>query len=180
MKYLTVCLGALLAIGLAVAATPASAGEFVRNNDCFKCPPLPRFDTTEVMKNAKEIDHSKVIETESVVPSKRLIETNHLVIHENEIRNVGTIQHNHTIIEKELVLRKQNVFHKNVNTEVNLVENKFNTERKHVVEEREIPGREVFLKECNCERRESPLHSFGMAQAADAYGSAPRYVKSRY
>lgn len=179
MKYLTVCLGALLACGLA-AASPASAGGYGGggfHNDCFKCPPPRNYDTQEVVKQTKEVDHSAVIETQSVVPSKRLIETNHLVIHENETRHVGTIQHNHTIIEKELILRKNNVDHKYVNTVVNLVENQFHTERKHVVEEKEIPGEVRHLRNCNCE---SPLRAYGMATGADAYGAAPRYVKSKY
>jgi hypothetical protein len=181
MKYLTVCLGALLAVGLAVSS-PASAGDYGGRgggfrNDCYKCPPPRNYDTQEVVKQTKDIDHSAVIETQSVVPSKRLVETNALIIHENEIRNVGTIQHNHTIIEKELVLTKHNVDHKYVNTVVNLVEHKYNTQRQHVVEEKEIPGEERHLRECNCE---SPIRAYGMAQARDAYGSAPRYVKSRY
>ena len=75
-----------------------------------------------------------------MVPSKRLIETNHLIIRENETRNIGVVQYNHTIIEKELILTKRNVDTKTVNTVVNLVEHKYNTERKRVVEEREIPG----------------------------------------
>jgi hypothetical protein len=178
MKYLTVCLGALLAVGLAVAATSASAGDYGRRyNDCYKCPPPKNYDSQEVVKQTKDVDHTRVIETQSVVPSKRLIETNHLIIHENETRNVGTIQHNHTIIEKELVLTKRNVDNKYVNTVVNLVEHKYNTERKHVVEERELPGVVRDLRECNCEK---PLQSYGMAQSANAYASAPRYVKSRY
>jgi hypothetical protein len=113
-----------------------------------------------VVKQSRDVDHSRVIETQSVVPSKRVIETNHLIIQENETRNIGTIQHNHTIIEKELVLTKRNVDTKVVNTVVNL----------------EIPGEHRNLRECNCE---SPLRAYGMAKVADAYGSAPKYVKSR-
>jgi hypothetical protein len=177
MKYLTVCTGALLAVALAMSATPASAGGGYKQgdgyrSDCYKCPRArPNYDSTEVIKDTKEVDHSRVIETQSVVPSRRVIETNHLVIHENETRNVGTVQHNHTIIEKELVLTKRNVDHKYVNTEVNLVEHKYNTERKRVVEERELPG-EVRHLRCECpERKAAPLR---------AYGMAPKYVSSRY
>ncbi len=68
--------------------------------DCYKCPPPRNYDSQEVVKQTKDVDHSRVIETQSVVPSKRLIETNHLIIRENETRNIGTVQHNHTIIEK--------------------------------------------------------------------------------
>jgi hypothetical protein len=130
-----------------------------------------------VVKQTKDVDHTRVIETQSVVPSKRLIETNHLIIRENETRNVGTVQHNHTIIEKELVLTKRNVDTKLVNTNVNLVEHKYNTQRQRVVEEREIPGENRNLTNCNCD---SPVRAYGMAQGANAYGSAPKYVNSRY
>src|ERR1044071_3031678 len=115
MKYLTVCQGALLALSLAVVSTSASAGDYGgHQRDCYKCPPPRNYDTQEVVKQTKDVDHSRTIETQSVVPSKRLIETNHLIIRENETRNVGTIQHNHTIIEKELVLTKRNVDTKQV------------------------------------------------------------------
>ena len=114
MKYLTVCQGALLALSLAVVSTSAFAGDYQAGGyggqrDCYKCPPPRNYDTQEVVKQTKDVDHSRVIETQSVVPSKRVIETNHLIIQENETRNIGTVQHNHTIIEKELVLTKRNV-----------------------------------------------------------------------
>ena len=83
MKYLTVCRGALLALSLAVVSTSASAGDYGRN-DCYKCPPPRNYDSQEVVKKTRDVDHTRVIETQSVVPSKRLIETNHLIIHENE------------------------------------------------------------------------------------------------
>ena len=186
MKYLTVCQGALLALSLAVVSTSASAGDYDRGGqtagysgggrDCYKCPPPRNYDSQEVVKQTKDVDHSRTIETQSVVPSKRLIETNHLIIRENEVRNIGTVQHNHTIIEKELVLTKRNVDTKHVNTVVNLVEHKYNTQRQHVVEEREIPGENRDLRDCNCDR---PVQVYGMATQG-AYGSAPKYVKNRY
>jgi hypothetical protein len=190
MKYLTVCLGGLLALSLAVASTPASAGDYGRGpvdpgygvsapGNCYRCPPPRNYDSQEVVKQTKDVDHTRVIDTQSVVPSKRLIETNHLIIHENETRNTGTIQHNHTVIEKELILRKNNVDHKYVNTVLNLVENKYNTERKRIVEEREIPGEVRHLRDCNCDNN-SPVRAYGMASGANAYGSAPRYSNSRY
>jgi len=181
MKYLTVCQGALLAVVLAVAATPAMAGDRGGGyrNDCYKCPqPRPNYDSTEVLKQTRDVDHSRVIETQSVVPTKRLIETNHLIIRENETRNIGTVQHNHTIIEKELVLTKHNVDTKNVNTFVNLVEHKYHTERKHIVEERELPGEKRDIT-CNCDRG-GPLQVYGQAEPADSYARAPKYVKGRY
>lgn len=75
----------------------------VREQDCPNCPPPRHYDSTEVVKNSRDVDHSRVINTQSVVhvPS-RTKETNKLIIHENETRNVGTVQHNHTIIEKEI------------------------------------------------------------------------------
>src|SRR5437016_3209662 len=99
MKYLTVCQGTLLALSLAVVSTSANAGDYGGRgvsrpgytNDCYKCPPPRNYDTQEVVKQTKDVEQSRVIETQSVVPSKRLIETNHLIVHENEIRNVGTI-----------------------------------------------------------------------------------------
>jgi hypothetical protein len=191
MKYLTVCLGGLLALSLAAVATPASAGDYgggavysggggSSQSGCYRCPPPRNYDSQEVVKQTKDIDRSRVIETQSVVPSKRVIETNHLIIHENETRNTGTIQHNHTIVEKELILRKRNVDNKHVNTVVNLVEHKYNTQRKHIVEEREIPGEVRDLRDCNCESKGgAPLRAYGMANTT-SYGSAPRYVKGRY
>src|SRR3569832_238705 len=181
MKYLRVTKGALLALSLAVVSTSAFAGDYAGGygggRDCYKCPPPRNYDSQEVVKQTKDVDHSRTIETQSVVPSKRLIETNHLIIRENETRNIGTVQHNHTIIEKELVLTKRNVDTKTVNTVVNLVEHKYNTERKHIVEERALPGEVRDLRECNCDR-ERPLQSYGMATGS--YGSSPRYVRSRY
>ena len=184
MKYLTVTKGALLALSLAVVSTSAFAGDYNGGSsagyggqrDCYKCPPPRNYDSQEVVKKTRDVDHSRTIETQSVVPSKRLIETNHLIIHENEVRNVGTVQHNHTIIEKELVLTKRNVDNKYVNTVVNLVEHKYNTQRQHVVEEKELPGQVRDLKDCNCE---SPVRAYGMA-TGNAYAQAPKYVKNRY
>ena len=186
MKYLTVCQGALLALSLTVVSTSAFAGDYPGGggkagyNDCYKCPPPRNYDSQEVVKKTRDVDHSRTIETQSVVPSKRLIETNHLIIRENETRNIGTVQHNHTIIEKELVLTKRNVDTKNVNTVVNLVEHKYDTQRKRVVEEREIPGEHRDIT-CNCpDRKGGHLQVYGQAQSADAYARAPKYVKSKY
>jgi hypothetical protein len=186
MKYVATMLSAALVLGLAGIATEASAGgngygPRHGNRDCYKCPPPRNYDSTEVLKTTKDVDHSRTIETQSVVPSKRLIETNHLIIRENETRNVGVVQHNHTIIEKELVLTKRNVDTKHVNTVVNLVEHKYNTERKRVVEEREIPGENRDLRDCNCEHPGKGLPVYGQAtKPVDAYARAPKYVNSRY
>ena len=204
MKCLAVCLGGLLAVSLAVVPNSASAGDYRGgtsysgssgssyssgsstsgssgyassgySHGCGNCPPPRKYDSQEVVKTTKDVDHSRVIESQSVVPSKRLIETNHLIIRENETRNVGTVQHNHTIIEKELVLRKNNVDTKHVNTTVNLVEHKYNTERKRVVEEREIPGENRTLTDCNCDNK------YSRGNAVSSYGSGgTRYSNSRY
>ena len=191
MKHVAKMMSAALVLGLAGIATPALAGGPGGygpgpgyGGDCYKCPkPRPHYDSTEVVKNTRDVDHSRTIETQSVVPSKRVLETNHLIIRENEIRNVGVVQHNHTIIEKELVLTKRNVDTKTVNNVVNLVEHKYNTERKRVVEEREIPGENRDIT-CLCEKAGYPpekgLPVYGQAKPIDAYAKAPKYVNSRY
>jgi hypothetical protein len=182
MKCLAACPGALLAVVLAIAATPAMAGNGPgggSHNDCRGCAaPRPKYDSTEVIKRTRDIDRSRVIKTQSVVPSKRVIETNHLIIRENETRNVGTIVHNHTIIEKELVLTKRNVDTKTVNTVVNLVEHKYNTVRKRIVEVREIPGEYRDIT-CNCVR-DGALRIYRQARPLGAYAQAPKYVRPRY
>jgi len=71
--------------------------------ECADCPPPRRYDSTEVIKNSRDVDQSRVINTESVVQvPPRTREINKLVVQENETRNVGVIQHNHRIIEKEI------------------------------------------------------------------------------
>jgi hypothetical protein len=71
--------------------------------ECADCPPPRHYDSTEVVKNSRDVDQSRVINTETVVEvPPRTRESNKLVIQENETRNVGVIQHNHRIIEKEI------------------------------------------------------------------------------
>jgi len=179
MKYVAAMLSAALVLGLASITSPANAGGY--GNNCYKCPkPRPNYDSQEVIKSSRDVDHSRVIETQSVVPSKRLIESNHLIIRENETRNIGVVQHNHTIIEKELILTKRNVDTKNVNTVVNLVEHKYNTERKRIVEERELPGEHRDIT-CPCPDRgykHGGLPVYGQAKPSDAYARAPKYVNN--
>jgi hypothetical protein len=184
MKHLTPCVAVLLALALAAAVGPVSAGDSGGRRDgggqrenCRKCPkPRPHYDSTEVIKQSKDVDHTRVIETQKVVPSKRLIETNHLIIHENETRHVGTVEHNHTIVEKELILTKRNVDHMYVNREIDLVQHKYRTERKRVVEEREIPGEVRHLRP-----RDKAVRAYGRAPApVHAYGRSPKYVRSRH
>ena len=71
--------------------------------DCADCPPPRRYDSTEVVKTSRDVDQSRVINTDTVVQlPPRVKEINKLVVRENETRNVGVIQHNHRIIEKEI------------------------------------------------------------------------------
>lgn len=52
---------------------------------------------------ACDVDHSRVIDTTSVVPvSRQVREKSHLVIRHNTTRNVGVVRHNHTIVEREM------------------------------------------------------------------------------
>ena len=74
-----------------------------RNTDCTDCEPRRKYDSQEVVKKVRNVDHSRVINTKTVVPvGPRVRETNHLVIHKNETRNVGVIQHNRIVVEKEI------------------------------------------------------------------------------
>ena len=84
-----------------VSETRRSAGE--RSYNCADCAPKRKYDSREVKKNTRDVDRSRVINTQTVVPvGRRVKETNHLVIHQNETRETGVIQHNHTIVEKEI------------------------------------------------------------------------------
>ena len=75
-----------------------------RDYDCADCAPRRKYDSQEVVKKVRNVDHSRVINTRTVVPVRtRVKETNRLVIHQNETRLTGVvIQHNHTIVEKEI------------------------------------------------------------------------------
>ena len=74
-----------------------------RTSDCFDCQPRRRYDDQEVVKKVRNVDHSRVINTVTVVPAgRRLREVNRLVIQNNETRHVGVVQHNHIIVEKEI------------------------------------------------------------------------------
>jgi hypothetical protein len=70
---------------------------------CSECPLPQGFDSQEVLKKVRIIDHSKIINTVTVLPAgRRGKATRHLVLHLTEVRHVGVIQHNHTIIEKSI------------------------------------------------------------------------------
>jgi hypothetical protein len=105
---------AVLIAGLFGVIAPASAQETyqdtIRNapreaptQRCYNCPaPRDHYDTQEIIRTTRDVDRSRVINTQSeVVVGRRLKETNHLIIRENETRNVGVVQHNHTVYEVE-------------------------------------------------------------------------------
>jgi hypothetical protein len=96
--------------GFALAmSAPAFATDY-RGPQCKNCPkPRPHYDTQEVVRTTKDIDHSRVINTQSVVivPSRKVRTHNHLVIRKNTIRHVGTVRHVHTIIEKEIRYKRR-------------------------------------------------------------------------
>jgi hypothetical protein len=74
-----------------------------RNADCGDSAPRRTYDTQEVVKKVRNIDHSRVINTQTVVPARtRVKEASHLLVRRNETRHVGVVQHNHTIVEKEI------------------------------------------------------------------------------
>jgi hypothetical protein len=87
-------------VGLFAAATPAAA-QVMPAEKCYDCPAPKVYDTQETIHHTKDVDQSRVINTQSEVEvSRRVKETNHLIIRENETRNVGVVQHNHTIYER--------------------------------------------------------------------------------
>ena len=74
-----------------------------RSSGCSDCQPRRHYDDQEVVKKVRNVDHSRAINTVTVVPSgRRVRETNHLVIQNNETRHVGVVRHNHIIVEKEI------------------------------------------------------------------------------
>ena len=84
-------------------APESRRSKVLRSYGCVDCAPRRKYDSEEVVKNVKNVDHSRVINTRTVVPGRtRIRETNHLVIHKNETRHVGVIQHNRIIVEKEI------------------------------------------------------------------------------
>jgi hypothetical protein len=179
MKHLTLCQTALLSVTLAfVSSAPVTArdldGDTARSHraqrDCPKCSRAKKkYDSKEVVRTTKTIDHSRADDSKTAIPSTRVVETNHLIVHENETRNVGTIQHNHTIVDKEVVVTKRNVDHKYINKVIDEVKHEYRTIRQHVIEEREIPGRIRYLGD-------PPARAYGKA----ARHNHPRGPRSRY
>jgi len=103
---------AVLSIAALATSAPAFATDY-RGPDCKNCPkPRPHYDSREVVRTSKDIDHSRVINTQSVVivPSGKVRTHNHLVVRKNTIRHVGVVRHNHTIIEKEIRYKRPRVY----------------------------------------------------------------------
>jgi hypothetical protein len=73
-----------------------------RERNCFECQLRRSYDDQEVVKKVRNVDHSRVINTVTVVPSRRVREVNRLVIRKNETRHIGVVRHNHIIVEKEI------------------------------------------------------------------------------
>lgn len=97
-KFAVACILSVVAVAL---AAPAFASGRKACRDCVA--PRPHYDTQEVVRTSRDIDHSRVINTQTVVPVSTKVRTkNHLVIRKNTIRHVGVIRHNHTIVEKEI------------------------------------------------------------------------------
>jgi hypothetical protein len=98
------------AAALSVFAFAMTASAFATDKDCKNCvAPRPQYDSQEVVRSTKDVDRSRVINTQSVVevPSDKVRSHNHLVIRKNTIRNVGVVRHNHTIIEKEIRYKRR-------------------------------------------------------------------------
>ena len=94
---------------LAAMAEPALASDYRKCKNCAK--PRPHYDSQEVVRTTKDVDHSRVINTQTVieVPSRKVRTHNHLVIRKNTIRHVGVVRHKHTIIEKEIRYKRPHV-----------------------------------------------------------------------
>ena len=95
---------------LSVFALAMAAPAFATDKKCKNCvAPRPHYDSQEVVRTTKDVDRSRVINTQSVVevPSGKVRTRNHLVIRKNTIRNVGVVRHNHTIIEKEIRYKRR-------------------------------------------------------------------------
>jgi hypothetical protein len=100
----------LLAAVLCAVALATAAPAFATDKNCKNCvAPRPQYDSQEVVRTTKDVDKSRVINTQSVVevPSGKVRTHNHLVIRKNTIRHVGVVRHNHTIIEKEIRYKRR-------------------------------------------------------------------------
>ena len=102
--------GVLSVFAVAMAA-PAFANDTRKCKGCAA--PRPHYDSQEVVRTTRDVDHSRTINTQSVVqvPSRTVRTKNHLVIRKNTIRHVGVVRHNHTIIEKEIRYKRRPTIH---------------------------------------------------------------------
>ena len=99
---------------LCAVAVATAAPAFATDKKCKNCvAPRPHYDSQEVVRTTRDIDKSRVINTQSVVevPSRKVRTHNHLVIRQNTIRHVGVVRHNHTIIEKEVRYKRRPSVH---------------------------------------------------------------------
>lgn len=90
------------AAALSVFALAMTAPAFATDKNCKNCvAPRPHYDSQEVVRTSKDVDKSRVINTQSVVevPSGQVRTRNHPPEHHSPR---GVIRHNHTIIEKEV------------------------------------------------------------------------------
>ena len=100
MKVAVTGMLAALVVALATSALATDYGS-ARCKSCVA--PRPHYDSREVVHTPRDVDHSRVINTQTVVPvSRKVRTTNHLVIRKNTVRHVGVVRHKHTIIEKEI------------------------------------------------------------------------------
>jgi hypothetical protein len=124
IKHAVVATALLLATAI---AAPAVAGD-ARKGYCRDCPaPRAKYDSREVVRSSRDIDHSRVVETQSVVPVRpRVVNKNHLVVHKHQTRHVGVVRHKHTIVEKEVRYVRRAA----PRTEVNYVVHDYRTVRR--------------------------------------------------
>jgi hypothetical protein len=110
-----------------------------RTDECSDCQPRRHYDDQKVIKKVRNVDHSRTINTVTVVPAgRRVREVNRLVIQNNETRHVGVVRHNHIIVEKEI----RYVRRVPITTTVNFVTHNYRVvERPAVVSVPEMPRR---------------------------------------
>jgi hypothetical protein len=116
--------------------------------ECVDCPPPRKYDSQEVIYTTRDIDHSRVINTQTVIPvSRRVITKNHLIVHDNLIRHVGTVRHNRIIIEKEIRYVRP------VETVVNFVVRRYRVVEQPPTYTIEVPAPPPRVRECSYGRR---------------------------
>ncbi|HZP76081.1 MAG TPA: hypothetical protein VFB45_08080 [Pseudolabrys sp.] len=139
----------LLALGLGVAGilpTPASAGSYF-DTVCNCRRPESEFNSRRVVHEAPRVlFHTRVVNTERVVPREHLIQENRLVVHVRPVINKEVIVHRENVLVKNIILHKLNTTNKFVEEARNVVEHR--NERgsvREITEHREVRG-----VNCNC------------------------------